>query len=69
MQAKKISDLLTQALKQCLSETDVTEEVKGWCMDVENKIRRKKRLMLAAKIFYILSILTMPGLLLFPLMR
>lgn len=69
MQAKGISDLLTKALKQCLTETDLTEKVSGWCMDVENKIRRKKRLMLFAKIFYILSILTMPGLLLFPIMR
>jgi hypothetical protein len=69
MHAKGISNLLTQALRQCISETDLTKEVKSWCVDVENKIRRKKGLMLAAKILYILSILTMPGLLLFPLMR
>lgn len=69
MHAKGISKLLTQALRQCISEADLTNEVKGWCVDVENKIRSKQRLMLAAKCFYILSIVSMPGLLLFPLMR
>lgn len=69
MQAKKISSLLKNALRQCLTEADLTGEVEAWCWDIESKIKGKTRLMLAAKVLYVLSIVVMPGLLLFPLMR
>jgi len=69
MGAKNISSLLIQALKQCLSETELVNQVVGWCREIETKINRKERLMKGAKALYVLSIISMPGLLLFPLMR
>ena len=39
-----------------------------WCIDIETKIKKKQRLMLIAKISYVLCLI-MPALLVFLLMR
>jgi len=68
MRSKQISNLLMNALRQCLSEKDLVGEVKSWCEDIESKVERKETLMLGAKILYIFCILIIPVLLIFPLM-